>query len=99
MVEQVERRGAIAGLTLWRGTRWRVASRGFAWWAASTVIAGTRHTVGFEQWLRDKEYQGILTREQAERMRSLGASVSKGVVSGMEQIGKSLLDEVLRSGG
>ena len=99
MVEQVERRVAIVGLTLWRGTRWRVASRGFVWWAASKVIAGTRYTIGFEQWLRDKEYQGLLTREQAERMRSLGASVSKGVVSGMEQIGKSLLDEVLRGGG
>ncbi len=96
MVERVDQRIGIAGLTLWQGARWRVASRGFAWWAAGNVIAGTRDTVVFDQWLRDKEYQGLLTREQADSVRSLLNSIPKSVVSGVAQMVKSLLGEMVK---
>jgi Novel STAND NTPase 2 len=96
MVERVDQRIDIAGLTLWQGARWRVASRGFAWWAAGNVIAGTRDTVVFDQWLRDKEYQGLLTREQADSVRSMLNSIPKSVVSGVAQMVKSLLGEMVK---
>jgi hypothetical protein len=96
MVERVDQSIAIAGLTLWQGACWRVASRGFAWWAAGNVIAGTRDTVVFDHWLRDKEYQGLLTREQADSVRNLVNSIPKSVVSGVAQMVKSLLGEVVK---
>jgi AAA ATPase domain len=96
MVEKVDQRIGIAGLTLWQGAHWRVASRGFAWWAAGNVIAKTRDTVVFDQWLRDKEYQGLLTREQADSVRSLLNSIPKSVVSGVAQMVKSLLGEMVK---
>jgi hypothetical protein len=96
MVEKVDQRIGLAGLTLWQGARWRVASRGFAWWAAGNVIAETRDTVVFDQWLRDKEYQGLLTREQADSVRSLLNSIPKSVVSSVAQMVKSLLGEIVK---
>jgi len=96
MVERVDQRVGIAGLTLWQGACWRVASRGFTWWAAGNVIAGTRDTVVFDQWLRDKEYQGLLTREQADSLRNLGKSIPKSVADSVAQMVKSLLGEVVK---
>jgi hypothetical protein len=96
MVERIDQRIGIAGLTLWQGAHWRVASRGFARWAAGNVIAGTRDTVVFDQWLRDREYQGLLTREQADSVRSLLNSIPKSAVSGVAQMVKSLLGEMVK---
>jgi hypothetical protein len=99
MVEQVDTRVAMVGLTLWQGTRWRVASRGFVWWAASNAIAGTRDIISFEQWLRDKEYpnQSFLTRERAKSLRDLVNSIRNSMGSSMAQIVKSLLADLTKS--
>jgi AAA-like domain len=96
MVEQVEQRVAIAGLTLWQGERWRVTSRGFVWWAANNVVAGTRDTTGFDQWLRDKEYHGLFSREQADSVRGLVSSIPNSVISGVAQMTKVLLAKVVK---
>jgi hypothetical protein len=96
MVEQVEQRVAIAALTLWQGERWRVTSRGFVWWAANNVVAGTRETTGFDQWLRDKEYHGLLSREQADSVRGLVSSIPNSVISGVAQMTKVLLAEAVK---
>lgn len=34
------------------------------WWLANSVVAGTRDTVQFDQMLRGKDRDGLLTREQ-----------------------------------
>lgn len=68
IVEEVTQPKSFLGLSLWNKTYWRLTSRGFVWWMTRHVIAESRDAVDWTQWLRDKEYQGLLTREQAERV-------------------------------
>ncbi len=90
MVEQVDRQGEADGLIKWQGMFWRVASRGFVWWVADNIIAGTRETFGFDTWLDDKEGRKLVTREQAEQFRGLVSAIPKGVVSSLGQTGEFL---------
>ncbi len=97
MVEQVDRRVALAGLTLWQSARWRVASRGLVWWLADTVIAGARQTISFEAWLQDKESRGFLTRDQFKKLRELANnSIPKSAVTSVAQMGALLLKEIVK---
>lgn len=80
----------------WHGQRWRVTSRGLVWWMADN-IARSRETAGWEQWLRDKEYGILLTREEWDTLRQWMEKIPKGAISTAGKIGGLLLKELLAS--
>ncbi|MFX0196872.1 MAG: AAA-like domain-containing protein [Candidatus Hodarchaeota archaeon] len=82
---------------VWYGDAWRVTSRGFVWWVSDNVITKTRRYLTWEEWLNKKEFEGLLTRDEKEKLSTLARSIPKPVISGAIDIGKMLLAEVLKS--
>jgi hypothetical protein len=77
---------------LWHGDRWRVSATSFVWWIANHAIPSTREKVGFEEWLAQREVQGLLlTRGEKEKLKELAGRIPKGVRdTASELIGKTL---------
>jgi hypothetical protein len=76
---------------LWHGHRWRVSATSFVWWIANHAIPGTREMPGFEEWLRQIEIQGLLTRGEKEKIKELASKIPKGVRdTAGELMGKTL---------
>ena len=76
---------------LWHGHRWRVSAASFVWWIANHAIPGTREQIKFEEWLAERELQGLLTRGEKEKIKELAGKIPKGVRDTIgEMIGKTL---------
>ena len=58
---------------------------------SDNVISEARDNVDFEQWLHDREYEGLLTRGEKEKLKELAAKVPKGLLSG---VGKLLVHQL-----
>ena len=69
LIEEVDAGVVASGITIWQDSRWRATSRGLLWWLADSVVADTRDAIKFDQMLRDKERDGLLTREQASTVQ------------------------------
>ena len=69
------------GSISWLGENWRIAANGIIPWLMDTIVAGSRDATDFDKWLKDKEFQGLLTNEESAKLREVGREVSKGAVS------------------
>ena len=83
----------------WRGNRWRVSAGSFIWWVADYAIAGTRHTLNFEGWLHDREFEGLLTRGEKEQIKALVGKIPKGAVNSVGKIIGTFLKGLLAGKG
>ena len=81
MASQVDPDNSSACVAVWNEECWQAASRGFVWWVIDNVVAGTRETIGFDPWLQEQETRGLLTREQAHKMRNLANTIPQADVS------------------
>jgi hypothetical protein len=60
---------------------WRLTAAAFASWLTNDLIAHTRRDVDFENWLHEREFDGLLTRGQKEKVKSAANAVPKGAVT------------------
>jgi hypothetical protein len=87
----------LGNWVFWQGEAWRVAVRSFVWWVTDNVITRTRRYLTWEEWLEKREYEGILTRHEKEKLSELVQSIPKPVVTGAVNVGKMLLAEILKT--
>lgn len=72
-------------LLVWRGERWAISSKIFAWWVRDVVISETRSLPTYQEWLSNKEHAWLLTKEQWNLL-SEGIKHAPDVVSGSIRI-------------
>lgn len=60
---------------------WRIGAQAFVPWLIEDVIPGTRDSLDFNVWLREREYDGLLTRRQRSRITTAASAVPKGFIS------------------
>lgn len=65
-------------LLLWQDERWRLASQGFVWWVSDVVIAESRKVPKYTEWMNAKSYEGLLTHEQWQMLKSWATKVPMG---------------------
>jgi hypothetical protein len=66
---------------------------------AENAIASTRKALDFEQWLDDREYEGLLTRGEKEKLKELAGKIPKSVVTSAGEFLGMLLKGWLTGGG
>lgn len=81
-------------LLLWRGERWTVGSQAFTWWVSDVVIAETRKTSAYDEWLMNKRYRFLLTQEQWDRLVGAVRKAPEWVVRGVGALAHALLEEM-----
>jgi nucleotide-binding universal stress UspA family protein len=94
MASQVDSESNGAGVAWSDDSCWQAASRGFVWWVIDNVVAGTRETIGFDSWVREYETHGVLTREQANKLRSLANAIPRASVSSVANVVGLLLTDI-----
>lgn len=96
IVERVERSVGLVGLTFWQGASWRIAARGLAWWIAEHVLDQAAHGQRFDQWLHDKERQGMFNSAQAELVCGAVSAIPRDVYSSSVPMIRSVVRELLK---
>ncbi len=81
---------AAPGAVRWQNENWRIAAGGIVPWLMDNVVSGTRDAKDFGAWLRDKEFQGLFTREEAAKLKEIASKIPKGVASATVEFIKSL---------
>ena len=84
---------------IWGGSRWRVSAGSFVWWVGNNAIAGTQKAVDFEQWLNEREYKGLLTHGNKEKLRELAGKIPKSVVTKAGEFLQVVSKDYLIGGG
>ncbi len=82
---------AAPGAVRWQGENWRIAVGGIVPWLMDNVVSGTRDAKDFGEWLRDKEFQGLFTREEAKRIQEIASKIPKGAIGMAAEFVRSLL--------
>jgi hypothetical protein len=61
---------------------WRVRPQALLWWLADELVRAVRHETPFEDWLRQQEWEGLLTRgekdELGKAIRAVGELLKDG---------------------
>jgi hypothetical protein len=83
-------------LLLWRGERWTVGAQAFAWWVRDVAIAEVRRVPTYEEWLVNKRYRLLLTKEQWDRLLSTVRNTPEWAVRGVGGLARSLFEELVR---
>jgi hypothetical protein len=74
----------------WQNENWRIAAGGIVPWLMDNVVSGTRDAKDFGEWLRDKEFQGLLTREEVAKLKEIAGKIPKGAIDMATEFVKSL---------
>ena len=73
---------------------WRVRPAVLLWWLTDEIVRTVRREVPFEDWLREQEVEGILTRGQKQTMargvQKLVGALEKGVTTLIESAAKGV---------
>jgi hypothetical protein len=81
---------AAPGAVRWQNENWRIAAGGIVPWLLDNVVSGTLDAKDFGAWLRDKEFQGMFTREEAAKLKEIASKIPKGVTNAAVEFIKSL---------
>ena len=73
--------GECGNFAVSHGNRWRISAGCFVWWVADNAIAGTKEALNFEQWLHDREFEGLLTRGEKDKIKELAGKIPKSAVN------------------
>ncbi len=82
---------------LWRGERWTIGAQAFSWWVYDVVIAKTHQVLAYDEWLKDKCYRSLLTKEQWNRLLDAVRSTPERAAWGVGVLAQALFDELVRS--
>lgn len=83
-------------LLLWRGERWTVGAQAFAWWVRDVVIAQSRQTPAYDEWLANKRYRLLLTQQQWESLVGMVRRAPEWAVRGVAALARALFEELAR---
>lgn len=83
-------------LLLWRGERWTIGAQSFAWWVRDVVIAGARQVPTYDDWLANKRYRFLLTKEQWDGLLGAVHNMPDWAIRGVGGLARALLDELVR---
>ena len=78
--------------------RWRISSDGFVWWFTDNVVNQTLNTIKWEEWLEQRQYEGLLTKGEKENLSQLAKKIPQGAVSGTANLIKVFFKGLLTSG-
>jgi hypothetical protein len=81
---------------IWHGTRWRISAGCFIWWVVDNAIASTRKSLDFKKWLHDREFEGLLTRGEKEKLIELVGKIPKSVVTSASEFLGTVLKGLLK---
>lgn len=87
IIETVHALGSVP----WREENWRIAVGGFVPWLMDNIISGTREAKDFGEWLQDREFQGLFTREESTKLKEIASKIPKGAIDITIEFTKSLL--------
>ncbi len=81
---------AAPGAVCWHNENWRIAAGGIVPWLINNVVARTRDAKDFGEWLRDKEFHGMFTSEEAAKLKEIAGSIPKGAMDTAAEFVRSL---------
>jgi len=81
-------------LLVWRGERWAISSKAFAWWVRDVVIAETRSVSTYDEWLKKKKYTLFLTEEQWKGISSTLRKTPNWAFSSIGALAKSVFEAI-----
>jgi hypothetical protein len=100
VVEEVTDKGLHfdwGNFVLWRDRQWRIAAGGFVWWFADSVITRTRAVIPWDEWVEQREYEGLLTRGEKDRLRELAAKIPKDTFASVAKLARTFLEGLLHT--
>ena len=84
----------LSGIITKEDGRWRVQQAPFLWWLADHLAKTVRDDSTFEQWLRQEQLDGALTRKEkaqfGKALHAVQGAIGRGVNSFIEAYAKSL---------
>jgi hypothetical protein len=81
---------------IWHGTRWRISAGCFIWWVVDNAIASTRKSLNFKKWLHDREFEGLLTCGEKEKLIELVGKIPKSIVTSTSEFLGTFLKNLLK---
>lgn len=97
---ETRRRGWIwdgKNLLVWRGQRWGLGCAAFSWWVRDVHVAAARFLPAYDEWLRQKQYIGLLTQKQWDDAHALLRRIPASLLRGVGGLAKSLWDEIFQT--
>jgi hypothetical protein len=78
---------------------WKLTQEAFLWWWADKLKSIVRDNSGFDKWLHAQEMDGILTKEECQKMgeavKKVGGVLKSGAATLIESFAKALVDKML----
>jgi hypothetical protein len=80
---------------LWRGEQWTTGAQAFTWWVRDVIIAEARRVAGYEEWLANKRYRFLLTKQQWDGLVEAVRSAPGWAARGVGALAQSLFAQLL----
>ncbi|MBN1877130.1 MAG: AAA family ATPase [Anaerolineae bacterium] len=84
-------------LLLWQGERWTMSSQAFVWWVRDVVIAPVRPIPAYDEWLRLKRYELLLTQQQWDELKKAVSSIPESMTHGVAKLARILFEASVKS--
>jgi len=84
-------------LLVWRGERWAISSKAFTWWVKDVVIAETRSISTYDEWLKKKKYNWLLTEEQWKGISNTLHKTPDWVFSSIGTLAKLVFETITKN--
>ena len=68
---------------------WRIRPGALLWWLADEIVRLARDDTPFEEWLLAQEWQGQLTKEEKDKLRSVGRKLGSWLEGGVTTLIKA----------
>lgn len=78
----------------WKDERWTVGSQAFAWWVRDVIVAESRRVPAYDDWLANKRYRLLLTKEQWDALVTTLRGAPDWAVRGVGGLARALFQEL-----
>jgi len=77
--------------------KWAMGCESFTWWIKNEIIQTVRDIPSYEEWLRGKKYQGVITQKQWNDLKTIASKIPLSAIKGVAVLAHSLLLEIQSS--